>query len=108
MDIEKLKEVLQRRIRISEELHGCDYGLDEVWAELCKIATDDFDGFSSFLVNKATEAEFLYISEIFEDLAGVYGKEKVLPIFREAVDKYPEISREYYIYGDLKDIEEQY
>ena len=70
MNIEKFREAIKERKRISEECYDeWDYGIEKCWKQEIEILTEDIPSSILFLQNEWTADEYSWISEVIEDIA---------------------------------------
>ena len=67
MNIEKFREAIKERKRISEECYDeWDYGIEKCWKQEIEILTEDIPSSILFLQNECTADEYSWISEVIE------------------------------------------
>ena len=94
MDVQKFKEVLKRR----DETHSeYTYGLEMCWKEEVEILSKDIPSTIEYLQNKCTADEFVWISEIIDDLAEKTRSRELVECYKNLMNKYPEETKEYHI-----------
>ena len=94
MDVQKFKEVLKRR----DETHSeYTYGLEMCWKEEVEILSKDIPSTIEYLQNKCTADEFVWISEIIDDLAEKTRSRELVECYKNLMNKYSEETKEYYI-----------
>ena len=94
MDVQKFREVLKRR----DETHSeYTYGLEMCWKEEVEILSEDILSTIEYLQNQCTADEFVWISEIIDDLAEKTRSRELIECYKKLMDKYPKETKEYYI-----------
>nr|MDK8582778.1 hypothetical protein [Lactobacillus iners] len=66
MDVQKFREVLKE---LNETEIEYDYGIEMCWKEEVEILSEDIPSTVEYLKNECTADEFVWISEIIDDLA---------------------------------------
>ena len=96
MNIEKFREVLKERIRISKETQdNWDYGIEQCWLKLVEILSEDIDGTIEYLRSDCTADEFIWISEIFEEIAEKTKSREFISTLYHLAEKYSEEIKKY-------------
>ena len=94
MDIQKFREVLKRR----DETHNeYDYGLEMCWREEVEILSEDIPSTIEYLKNECTADEFVWISEIIDDLAEKTRNRELIECYKSLMGKFPEESKRYHV-----------
>jgi len=105
MNVEKFREIIKERIRISTETQDeWDYGIEQCWKQEVEILSEDISGTIEFLKNECTADEYSWISEVLEELAERTHSKELVDCYRSLMGKYPEECKTYYIEDIIKDI----
>lgn len=100
MDINKFREVIKERIRISTECQDeWDYGIEQCWNQEVDILTEDIVSTIEFLENDCTADEYSWISEVLEKVVEQKPSKELVDCYRSLMSKYPEECEKYNIKG---------
>lgn len=103
MNIEKFREIIKERIRISIECNDeWDYGIEECWNQEIKILTEDIPSSILFLQNECSADEYSWISEVIEDIAEITQNRDFILSYKSLMAKYPEECSKYNIAGSIE------
>jgi hypothetical protein len=103
MNIEKVREILKERIRISIETQdNWDFGIGKCCNKLIEVLSEDIDGTIQFLLTDCTEKEFIWISEVFEEIAEKTQSPEFISTLYQVADKYPDAVKKYYLLDTIK------
>ncbi len=94
MDVQKFKEVIRRRKETHDEY---DYGVEMCNKEEIQILAEDIPSTIEYLKNDCTADEFVWISEIIDDLAEKTKSRELVECYKNLMNKYSEETKEYYI-----------
>lgn len=94
MDVQKFREVLKK---LDETEIEYDYGIETCWKEEVEILSEDIPSTIEYLQNQCTADEFVWISEIIDDLAEKTRSRELVECYKNLMNKYPEETKEYYI-----------
>ncbi len=94
MDVQKFKEVIRRRKETHDEY---DYGVEMCDKEEIQILAEDIPSTIEYLKNDCTADEFVWISEIIDDLAEKTKSRELVECYKNLMNKYSEETKEYYI-----------
>lgn len=95
---EELADILKERIRISVETQdNWDYGIEQCWQKEIELLSRNMDDTILFLENDCGDEEFLWLSEVFEEVAKRTQNRAFVDCLNRIVLKYPDICREYHI-----------
>lgn len=92
MDIIKFREVIRN---ISELDPNASY--EECWRSEVAILSEDIPGTISFLNNECTEDEYVWISEIIDDLIAATQNKDLLECYKQLMTKFPDACSTYNI-----------
>ena len=103
MNIEKFREIIKERIRISVECNDeWDYGIESCWKQEIEILTEDIQSSIIFLQNECTADEYSWISEVIEDIAEKTNNRDFILCYKSLMSKYPEECSKYNIAGSIE------
>ena len=94
MDVQKFREVLKE---LNETEIEYDYGIEMCWKEEVEILSEDIPSTVEYLKNECTADEFVWISEIIDDLAEKTRSRELIECYKNLMNKYLEETKEYYI-----------
>ena len=94
MDVQRFKEVIKKRNETHDEY---DYGVEMCDKEEVQILAEDIPSTIDYLQNQCTADEFVWISEIIDDLAEKTRSRELVECYKNLMNKYPEETKEYYI-----------
>ncbi len=94
MDVQRFKEVIKKRKETHDEY---DYGVEMCDKEEIQILSEDIPSTIEYLKNDCTADEFVWISEIIDDLAEKTKSRELVECYKNLMNKYPEETKEYYI-----------
>lgn len=94
MDVQKFREVIRRRKETHDEY---DYGVEMCDKEEIQILAEDIPSTIEYLQNQCIADEFVWISEIIDDLAEKTKSRELVECYKNLMNKYPEETKEYYI-----------
>ena len=94
MDVQRFKEVIKKRNETHDEY---DYGVEMCNKEEIQILSEDIPSTIEYLKNYCTADEFVWISEIIDDLAEKTKSRELIDCYKSLMAKYPEETKEYYI-----------
>ena len=98
MDIDKFREIMKERIRISIETQdNWDYGIEQCCKKLIDVMSEDIEATNQFLLSDCTADEFIWTSEVFEEVAERTKSRSFIATLYRVAEKYPEESKEYYV-----------
>ena len=94
MDVQKFREVLKE---LNETEIEYDYGIEMCWKEEVEILSEDIPSTIEYLKNDCTADEFVWISEIIDDIAEKTKSRELVECYKNLMNKYSEETKEYYI-----------
>lgn len=94
MDVQKFKEVIRRRKETHDEY---DYGVEMCNKEEIQVLAEDIPSTIEYLKNDCTADEFVWISEIIDDLAEKTRNRELMECYKSLMGKFPEESKRYYV-----------
>ena len=94
MDVQKFKEVIRRRKETHDEY---DYGVEMCNKEEIQILAEDIPSTIEYLKNDCTADEFVWISEIIDDLAEKTRSRELVECYKSLMGKFPEESKRYHV-----------
>jgi len=106
MDINKFREVINERIRISIETQDeWDFGIENCWKKEIEILSEDVSGTIFFLENECSPDEYSWISEVLEEVVECTHSKEILDCYKSLMNKFPEECKKYNIDGVIKNAE---
>ncbi|MFP1694828.1 hypothetical protein ACLD5W_00815 [Gardnerella greenwoodii] len=94
MYVQKFREVIRRRKETNDEY---DYGVEMCNKEEIQILSEDIPSTIEYLQNQCTADEFVWISEIIDDLAEKTRNRELVECYKNLMNKYPKETKEYHI-----------
>ena len=94
MDVQRFKEVIQKRNETDDEY---DYGVEMCWKEEIEILSEDVPSTIEYFQNECTANEFVWISEIIDDLAEKTRSRELVECYTSLMAKFPEEAKRYRI-----------
>lgn len=95
MQFVEFHEIIEERSQIND---NWSEGIDMIWKKMTDIFSADIDKTILFL-DECTADEFIWLSEIFEDIAEKTQSRKFISVLRKTAEKYPEETQKYNIIG---------
>ena len=90
MDVQRFKEVIQKRINTVDEYY---VGVEECWKEEIEILSQDIPSTVAYLKNECTADEFAWICEIIDDLAVKTKSREIVEAYKNLGKKYPDMAK---------------
>ena len=90
MDVQKFKEVIQKRINTVDEYY---VGVEECWKEEIEVLSEDVPSTVAYLKNECTADEFAWICEIIDDLAVKTRSREIVEAYKNLGKKYPDMAK---------------
>ena len=79
-----IAEVVQERIRISDETHdNWDYGIEQCWEKYVDILSKNISQTTEYVLTECSDEEFFWISEAFEELIERTQSTELIKAFRK-------------------------
>jgi hypothetical protein len=101
--IDKFREIIKERIRISEECNDeWDYGIENCWKQEIEILTEDIPSSIQFLMNECTADEYSWISEVIDDVVEKTNSHEFVECYKNLRNKFPEEYSKYNIMGSIE------
>ena len=100
---EKYKALIDERDKIEGDI---DYDNNPTIKEMIDLLTNDIEETISFLDSECTEEQFIWMSEIFDEIAERTKSKEFISALRRAALRYPEASTEYSIQYFIDSAEE--
>lgn len=101
---DELSKLLQKRESIEPEY---DYGIDKCCEEEIELLTRDINATIDFLDHECTGEQFVWISEIFDDLVEKTQSRALIECFYRTAKCFPKEESQYYLISNIK-IAEQF
>ena len=95
----EIHEILKLRAETDD---AWDYGVQRCWKAEVTILTRNIKETIDFLDNDCSADEFIWISEIFDELVEATQSRALIECFYRVAAKYPEESARYYIINHIK------
>ena len=106
MNIEKFKEVIERRNYVEKISYGeWTEGIEECLKKEIEILTEDISTTIDFLKNECTADEYCWISEVLEDVVEIVPSKEFVQSYKELMTKFPEEYSKYHIAGCIENAE---
>ncbi len=103
MDIDKFKEVIQERDKISIEIQDeWDCGIEQCWKKEIEILSENVESTIAFLKDNCTEVEYSWISEVIDDIAEKTQSKELVECYKSLKKKFPEEYKKYNIAGSIE------
>lgn len=99
MITEEIRIVLKRRKATFVE---CDYEIEQCWKEEIEILSRNIEDTISYLENECTGEEFIWLSEVIDDVAEKTQSRPFVDCLFKVAKKFPEECKEYRIYTVLE------
>ncbi|PNP88781.1 hypothetical protein HXT27_01365 [Gardnerella sp. DNF00502] len=99
MDVQKFKEVIQKRINTVDEYY---VGVEECWKEEIEVLSEDVPSTVAYLKNECTADEFAWICEIIDDLAAETQSREIVECYKNLGEKYPDMAKTFNFAGCVK------
>lgn len=90
MNVQRFKEVIQKRINTVDEYY---VGVEECWKEEIEILSEDVPSTVTYLKNDCTADEFAWICEIIDDLAVKTRSREIVEAYKNLGKKYPDMAK---------------
>lgn len=90
----EIREVLSRRIALHPE---DSFAAEKCWEEEIIILCRDMDQTIDFIKNRCTAEEFVWLSEVFEEVQEMTQSEGFRQCLLDVTKKYPDETKEYNI-----------
>lgn len=90
MDVQRFKEVIQKRINTVDEYY---VGVEECWKEEIEILSEDVPSTVTYLKNDCTADEFAWICEIIDGLAVKTRSREIVEAYKNLGKKYPDMAK---------------
>jgi hypothetical protein len=100
MNIEKFREVIAELNYVEEISQGEDYFTTEkCWKKEIEILSEDIPSTIEFLKNECTADEYMWISEVIEDVIDINPSNELVDCYESLREKFPEVYQKYNIAG---------
>lgn len=90
MDVQRFKEVIQKRINTVDEYY---VGVEECWKEEIEILSEDVPSTVTYLKNDCTADEVAWICEIIDGLAVKTRSREIVEAYKNLGKKYPDMAK---------------
>lgn len=88
----EIRSILQKR----EQIHSEDYiRIEKCWEKEIEILCRDMSQTMEFIYNRCTGEEFVWLSEVFDEVAKESQSKEFISCLYETAGKYLEITKEY-------------
>ena len=103
MNFNEYKEIIQKRTEINSE---CYAKIEKIWDEMIDLFSNDIEKTILFLKTECTGDEFVWLSEIFEDIAEKTKNMDFINCLYETAKKFPGETEKYNIISFIDDASE--
>ncbi|MEE8807428.1 MAG: hypothetical protein SOI44_03295 [Lactimicrobium sp.] len=87
-------QFLEQRKKIEGDI---DYDTDPVIGNIVSLMTSDVPATINFLKNECTEEQFIWLSEVFDEIVQKTQSKEMIQVLRQLTEKYPAASKKYNI-----------
>ena len=98
MNFQEIHELLKKHDTIDEEDTA---SLETYWEDLSNLLASDLDSALSFLKSECTEAEIVWISEVFDELVQKTQSQPLIKALRETIARFRQADNEYRLAASL-------
>lgn len=98
MDTEKIRKAIVHRKETDAEWAD---ELEKCWAELADALTEDIDTTRKFLFEDCTAEDYLYVSEVYDDIVFKTQSQEYIGLLRDSIKRFPKLTEEYDLNGNL-------
>ncbi|MBQ8138995.1 MAG: hypothetical protein IJ195_06020 [Lachnospiraceae bacterium] len=103
MNVEKLKEVIKHREYVDEISQSeWDEEIEKCQKLVTEILAEDITSTIEYLNNNCMANEYVYISEVIDDVVDKVPSREFLEAFKKLKDKFPKEFSEYNIVGSIQ------
>ena len=96
---DELQKLLQKRAEIHPEDY---YNKGKCWEEETELLSRDLDATIYFLDHDCTGEEFVWISEIFDDLVEKTQSQALIDCFYRNAKRFPKETAQYYLLSHIR------
>ena len=94
------KEIIQKRAEIDPEWHT---EIEKIWSKMIVLFSEDISNTILFLKTECTGDEFVWLSEIFEEIAEKTQSKEFINCLYETAQKFPDETNKYNIISFIDD-----
>lgn len=94
MILEEIRTAIKQRMETDDEW---DYGVKQCWEKETELLSRNIDATILFFENDCTDEEFLWLSEVFEEVAKETQSRKFVECLYRISEKYSDACKEYHI-----------
>lgn len=99
----KLREIINERTQLDVE---DDFEIEQCRIKLAKLLTRNIAETNQYLQYECTEEEYLWISEVFDEIARITKDDEFVRCLYQLMKKYEKITEQYNIRLDIEEAEE--
>lgn len=102
MNKEKFDKIIKKREFWAQFQEADPDSLDKIREELTELMSQNIDDTINFMKNNINGTEFVWISEVFDDIADKTQSREFINALYEIAKKFPEETKKYYIIGSIE------
>lgn len=99
MDVVMFRKVIRERSEMSDEW---SFGIEQCWKKEIEILSQDIPSTIEYLKNECTADEYIWISEIIDDLVESTQSKELIEVYKSLMIKYPDEYKKYSISSSIK------
>ena len=99
---EELRQILERRSKLHP---NDDFRTEKAWEEETELLSRNMEETIRFLENECTDDEFIWLSEVFDDIARKSQSRAFIDCLYAVVRKFPEEDQKYNLTHHIEDAE---
>lgn len=103
MNFNDYKEIIQKRAEINSEWYT---EIEKIWSEMVTLFSNDIEKTILFIKTECTGDEFVWLSEIFEEIAEKTQNRNFINCLYETAKKFPRETEQYNIISFIDDASE--
>lgn len=103
MNFNDFKEIIQKRAKINSEWYT---EIEKIWGEMISLFSNDIEKTILFIKTDCTADEFVWLSEIFEEIAEKTKSKEFIDCLYETARKFPDETKQYNIISFIDDAAE--
>lgn len=100
MDFNDYKEIIQKRAEINSEWYT---EIEKIWDKMVILFSNDIEKTILFIKTDCTADEFVWLSEIFEEIAEKTKSKEFINCLYETSKKFPDETEQYNIISFIDD-----
>ena len=106
MDREKFDKIIKKRKFWNQFQEADPESMDKIWEDLTELLSEDINDTIKFMKNDINGTEFIWISEVFYEIADKTQSKEFINILYEIAKKFPKETDEHYILRSIEFAEE--